>query len=137
MPVSFDPDRLRLTNAAGTEGLLLGRHCQDCDAYIFGSTVFCPQCTSDHLESIDFSRHGTLYSYTVVRVPPVGWPGPVPYVLGQVTLPEGPHVMAEIIACDAASLAIGMPVELAIQLAVDEDSNTTHAVYKWRPCDAI
>lgn len=137
MPVSVDPDRLRLTNVAGTEGVLLGCRCRDCEVYVFGPADFCPQCTSDRLEAVDFSRQGTLYSYTVVRVPPAGWPGPMPYILGQVTLSEGPQVLAEIIGCHETALAIGMPVELAIQLAVDRDSNTTRAVYKWRPCAAI
>ncbi len=133
MPVSVDPNRLRLTNAEGTEGVLLGFCCQECGVSVFGPAVFCQQCTSERLEAVELSRHGTLYSYTIVRVSPAGWPGPVPYILGQIALPEGPQVMAEVIDCDHTALAVDMPVELAIQLVTSEGPETVTAVYKWRP----
>jgi hypothetical protein len=68
------------------------------------------------LEPVELSKHGALYSYTIVRVPPAGWPGPVPYILGQVELPEGPQVLAEVVNCLEADLRIGMAVELALQI---------------------
>ena len=46
MPESVDPTRLRLTNEEGSEGVLLGLRCRDCDTTIFGSGTFCQQCTS-------------------------------------------------------------------------------------------
>ena len=78
---------------------------------MFGPATFCQSCTSDRLEPIELNRHGTLYSYTLVRVPPAGWPGPVPYILGQVELPEGPQVLAEVVDTPVEDLAIGMEVE--------------------------
>ena len=115
MPVSVDSNRLRLTNDTGTEGVLVGFRCRDCGIHVFGPATFCQGCTSDRLESVDLGQHGTLYSYTIVRVPPAGWPGPVPYILGQVELPAGPQVLAELVDCDKEDLRIGMAVVLALR----------------------
>ncbi|PKB64139.1 MAG: hypothetical protein BZY80_03645 [SAR202 cluster bacterium Io17-Chloro-G2] len=133
---SVDPTRLKLTNDEGTRGVLVGTRCQDCQVCVFGPAVFCQACTSSSLEPVELSQRGSLYSYTIVRVPPSGWPGPVPYFLGQVELPEGPQVLAEIIGCREADLKIGMEVELALQpviLASGNGAETTKAVYKWKP----
>ena len=136
MLASVDPTRLKLTNDEGTQGVLVGTRCRDCQVYVFGPAVFCQACTSSNLEPVELSKRGSLYSYTVVRVPPSGWPGPVPYFLGQVELPEGPQVLAEIIGCQEADLKIGMEVELALQPVIldgGEGGGTAKAVYKWRP----
>lgn len=141
MPVSVDANRLRLTNEAGTEGVLLGFRCLECGIHVFGPATFCQGCTSDRLEPVDLSQHGTLYSYTIVRVPPAGWPGPVPYTLGQVQLPEGPQVLAEVVDCPAGDLEIGMAVVLALRPAPGEeaepDKMVGKIVYKWRPASGL
>jgi len=129
---SIDPTRLKLTNEEGTQGVLMGTRCRECQVYVFGAAGFCQACTSSDLETVELSQRGTLYSFTIVRVPPSGWPGPVPYLLGQVEMPEGPQVLAEIIDCQEADLKIGMEVELALQTVATGNEETT-AVYKWRP----
>ena len=133
MPVSVDTKRLKLTNEEGTEGVLLGSRCRDCGIHVFGPATFCQGCTSGNLEPVELSNRGVIYSYTVVRVPPPGWPGPVPYLLGQVDLPEGPQVLAEVIDCPEADLRIGMPMELALQAVSAADEGAQKVVYKWRP----
>ncbi len=130
-PRSVDPLRLRLDDAAGQSGTLLGMRCRDCGVYLFGAATFCQACTSDSLEPVDLSPAGVLYSYTVVRVPPDGWPGPVPYVLGEVELPEGPHVLAEVIDIPEAALKIGLAVRLALREARAAESQLARIVYKW------
>ena len=120
MPDSVDPRRLRITSEEGTEGTLIGFHCRDCGVIVFGPATFCQSCTSFEVEPVDLGTLGTLFSYTIVRIPPAGWPGQVPYILGQVELPSGPQVLAEVIDCDQSDLAIGMPVELAIQAVAAE-----------------
>ena len=138
--VSVDPQRLRLTDKAGESGgagVLLGQSCRQCQVCVFGPAIFCQACSSDDLESVQLSRQGTLYSFTVVRVPPAGWPGKVPYTLGEVELPEGPHVLAEIIDSEPEQLKLGMPMELALERIFVAESNKglgkVLAVYKWRP----
>ena len=69
-PVSVDPQRLRLTDQSGGAGVLMGQRCRRCQVCVFGPAVFCQACSSDDLESVQLGRQGTLYSFTVVRVPP-------------------------------------------------------------------
>ena len=132
-PVSVDPHRLQLTDESGGAGVLLGQRCRQCQVCIFGPAIFCQACSSDDLEPVQLSGQGTLYSFTVVRVPPAGWPGRVPYTLGEVELPEGPHVLAEIIDGEAGGLKLGMSLELALERVPVAETNQVLAVYKWRP----
>ena len=131
--VSVDPSRLRLTDGEGATGVLLGMRCRDCGIYVFGAALFCQSCSSGDLESVELSGRGILYSYTIVRVPPAGWPGPVPYVLGEVELPEGPHVLAEVTDIPEADLKIGLAVAMALQKVQDGAAEPARMVYKWRP----
>ena len=85
------------------------------------------------MDAVELGKQGTLYSYTVVRVPPQGWPGGVPYVLGQIELAEGPQVLAEVIDCPHGELKIGMPVELALLAVESAEGGSERIVYKWRP----
>lgn len=130
---SVDPSRLRLDEDRPTEGSLIGMRCLDCGIYVFGQAVFCQACSSPQLEPAELSRTGSLYSYTIVRVPPDGWPGPVPYVLGEVALPEGPHVLAEVIDFAYEDLRIDMEVGLALREVRSGDSGSPLMVYKWAP----
>lgn len=136
MPVSIDPRRLRITDETGAQGTLIGFRCRECGVSVFGPATFCQSCTSFDLEPVDLGRSGTLFSYTIVRIPPAGWPGEVPYILGQVELPAGPQVLAEVIDCEHSGLAIGMPVELAIQAVPAQEGGDDKLVYKWRPASA-
>ena len=130
-PASVDPGRLRLDAGSNFSGTLVGMRCLDCGIYVFGQAVFCQACSSPRLEPADLSRTGTLYSYTIVRVPPDGWPGPVPYVLGEVELPEGPHVLAEVIDLAHDDLKVGMEVCLAVQEVQSGETGPAFMVYKW------
>jgi uncharacterized OB-fold protein len=136
MADSVDIKRLKLTNKEGTSGVLVGFRCRDCGIHVFGPATFCQACASGNLEPVEFAKKGILYSYTVVRVPPPGWPGQVPYVLGQVELPEGPQVLAEVIECPKDQLKIGLPVELALLRVRSSEEESEKVVYKWRPAPA-
>jgi uncharacterized OB-fold protein len=136
MAESVDPNRLKITDEASREGILIGFRCRDCGTHVFGLATFCQSCTSPELEPADLGRNGILYSYTIVRIPPAGWPGQVPYILGQVELPSGPQVLAEVIDCAHEDLKIGLPVELAIQAVPAEGGGPDKLVYKWRPASS-
>jgi uncharacterized OB-fold protein len=137
LPVSVDPNRLKITNDDASkgplEGTFIGFNCQECDTTVFGPAIFCQSCTSTQLEAVELGGKGILFSYTIVRIPPAGWPGDVPYVLGQVELPQGPQVLAEVIDCEHDDLKIGMAVEMTIQAVPAENGGPDKAVYKWRP----
>ena len=124
--------RLKLLNDQGTEGALLGTRCRQCGAHFFGGVVLCRRCSSGELEPVELSNQGTLYSYTIVRIPPAGWPGGVPYALGQVELPEGPHVISEVVDCPYEKLRVGMKLELALAVGGEDTRGNELVVYKWR-----
>lgn len=132
-PVSVDPNRLKITNNDASGGTLVGFKCNECDTTVFGPAVFCQSCTSTDLEAVELGGKGILFSYTIVRIPPAGWPGDVPYVLGQVELPQGPQVLAEVIDCEHEDLKIGMAVEMVLKAVPAENGGPDKAVYKWRP----
>ena len=132
MSPSIDPQRLKLSDD-GLHGVLLGCQCLDCGVRIFGPATFCQSCTSDNLSPVEFGAKGKLFSYTVVRVPPPGWPGAVPYVLGEVELSEGPHVLAEVVDADSSSLAVGLMMELVVAPVPGHPQGEDVRVYQWRP----
>jgi hypothetical protein len=131
--VSALPDRLRLLDDEGTRGVLLGWRCRGCNEHFFGEVVLCRKCSGRDLESIELGARGTLYSYTIVHVPPPGWKGEVPYVLGQVELPSGPHVLARVMGCQHERLRVGMALDLTTEVATEDDNGTRSMVYAWRP----
>ena len=132
-PVSVDPNRLKITNDDASEGSLIGFKCKECKTTVFGPAIFCQQCTSTDLEAVELGGKGILFSYTIVRIPPAGWPGEVPYMLGQVELPQGPQVLAEVVDCEHDDLKIGMAVEMTLLAVPAENGGPDKAVYKWRP----
>ena len=115
--------------------MLLGTACSGCGAHFFGSVVFCQGCTSADLKPVELGPRGSLYSYTVVRVPPAGWQGDVPYALGQVQTQEGPHVVSEVVGCPFESLKVGMEMELALVVGGEDPEGNELVVYKWRPAE--
>ena len=129
----MDPTRLRLTDPPTLSGVLLGTRCDDCGIHQFGTALFCQACSSANQVAVELGAQGTLYSYTVVHVPPAGWPGPSPYILGEVELPEGPHVLAEIVDCPRELLQVGLAIELDVRAVQANETSLPLAVYKWRP----
>ena len=132
-PVSIDPQRLHITNEDGSTGTLIGFKCNECGASVFGTAIFCQQCTSTDLIAVDLGDKGILFSFTIVRIPPAGWPGDIPYVLGQVELPSGPQVLAEVVDCEHEDLTIGMAVQMVLRAVPAENGGPDKAVYKWCP----
>ena len=115
MAVSVDDRCLRLTDDSGERGRSAGdAGARTVECAFSVRRRFANPARPRISRAIELASEGTLYSYTIVRVPPPGWPGPVPYVLGEVELPEGPHVLAEVVDCAHDDLKVGMPVALAI-----------------------
>lgn len=118
------------------QGVLLGSQCNECGTYFFGAPQFCMRCTSDNLKTVELSKEGKLYTYTVVRQAPPGWQGPVPYTLGSVALPEGPHITSEIVDCPEDRVEIEMPLEVVFRVGGKMADGTEIVVFKWRPKSA-
>jgi uncharacterized OB-fold protein len=128
--VSVDPERFKLDTANLENNVLIGYRCQTCNVYVFGPSTYCQSCSSRSMEEVEFAGTAILYSYTVIHVPPAGWPGRVPYVLGEAELSEGPHVLAELIDSEVNEIETGIKLSLTYELV--QNNNNDIAVYKWR-----
>ena len=117
----------------GTRGVFLGKRCRNCGEYLFGSPTFCLSCSSSELDLVELGQRGILSTYTVIYVPPPGWKGDVPYILGLVELLGGIEVLSEVIDCPKEALKIGMRMELAFKVGGRDNENNEIIVYKWRP----
>jgi uncharacterized OB-fold protein len=60
------------------------------------------------------STTGTIFSYTIVRVPVPGYTGPVPYGLGIVELPEGIRISSVLVTESLENLSIGAAVRFCL-----------------------
>lgn len=123
-------------SSSAEEPHLIGSRCLSCGELFFPrkEIELCGHCQSSEMETVKLSRHGKVYSYTVVtQRPPVYYRAEVPYALGFVELPEGIRIETLFTRCDPGTLRVGMDVEMVIErLHEDEEGNEVMA-YKFRP----
>ncbi len=84
--------------------------CNDCNEYHHYPRALCPFCFSDKTEWRQAKGTGTVYSFSVTRVP-----GRTPYAIAYVTLDEGPSVMTNIVDCDLDTIACGQKVQVTFK----------------------
>ncbi len=114
--------------AAQAHQLKLQR-CDDCNEWIFYPRQVCSECLSPALSWRQVSGLGTVYSYTILRVP--SHPGLVdelPLVVAVVKLDEGPQLTTNIVGCQPEEVVIDMPVTVCFD---DVDETTT--LVKFQP----
>ncbi len=117
---SFRPDVF-----AADSPTLLGSRCTACGRKAFPHREVCPTCGAlDAAETVELSKDGRIYSFTVVRQAPPGLE--TPYVLGYVDLPaDEVRVMSRIEGVTPEDVAIGQSVTLTArrdERAEDEDT---------------
>lgn len=100
---------------ATAEHRLMLPRCTTCSTYRFPPSPFCFACRAQAVEWVEQDGRGSLYSYTVVRhavIPEVA--AALPVVAGVVELPGtgGVRLVASIVDCEPADVAIGAAVEL-------------------------
>lgn len=85
---------------------LLGGRCEACRRVFFPHAPTCAFCRGAGVTVHPLSTTGTIYSFTIVRMPVPGYHGPVPYGLGLVELPDGIRVTSTLMAPDIDDLAV-------------------------------
>jgi len=78
------------------EGKLLGLKCSDCGAITCPPKNSCNKCGSRNLERVFLSGKGTIKTYTVTYVAPVGYEKEAPYTVALVELEEGPWIVGRL-----------------------------------------
>lgn len=111
-------------------GVLLANKCKACRQVFFPKAAFCLTCSNQEMEELQLSRRGTLYTYTIVRMPSMHFEPP--YAIGYVTMPEGINIFAPLIMSDDKPFIIGMDVEVVIEKLWQETDNDIIG-YKFKP----
>ena len=114
---------------------LVGEVCPHCEAKIFPPRDVCPNCGEEAKTRYDFSGHGTIFSYTVMRDAPAGYEQNTPYTVALVKLDEGPVVTAQLTDLGDQPVEIGMPVEMVTRRIRQDGDERGMLVYgyKFRP----
>lgn len=92
-------------------GRLTGIRCRHCAELAIPPKEFCPACHRRAWELVPLAGHGTISSFTVIRVPPRGRAAEVPYAVAVVRLAEGVSLLGRIVDLPIESLRVGLPVK--------------------------
>jgi len=123
------PFRQGLFEEADGEGTLLGARCRQCGQIIFPRRETCLNCLGKDLEPVRLSRHGQLYSYTIVHMPSEHFPPP--YAIGWIELAEGIRVFSQIRGWQESPLKTGRDMRLTIEKLWEEaDREVTGYVFR-------
>jgi len=120
------PRRLRAPRAhdngwwweAIDRGELLIQQCSECGTLRHPPRPMCGSCQSTAWKGIASKGRGTVYSYVVMRHPPIpGYDYPLPIAV--IDLEEGTRIVSNVVGCKPEDVFIGMKVQLSIE-NVDE-----------------
>jgi len=82
--------------ANGEISLYAGR-CRRCGKRSFPTRLRCVNCYGADIDIVPLSRVGNVLTFTIVRMAPAGYAGPVPYVVGQVRIGDDITVLAPLV----------------------------------------
>jgi uncharacterized OB-fold protein/acyl dehydratase len=108
------------------------QQCADCSQWLFFPRAHCPNCGSRHLAWKRVSGEGSLYTYTVARVPTLPeFTDEMPQLLAVVKLDEGPHINTSVVGADPGALRIGQRMRPVFD---QRPGNTT--LLRYAPADS-
>lgn len=94
------------------EGRLTLPHCKSCGHWIFFPRRHCDKCWSQDLEWKEVKGTGTLYTYTLTRVPTLpDFADEMPQKMAVVELDEGVRINTTLIGVDESEIKVGMRVK--------------------------
>lgn len=97
--------------AAVNRGELVRPVCNDCGQSFFVPQFACPRCQSTDWDYQPSTGRGRVYSHTTIHRPPT--PAfTAPYVMADVDVEEGWHLLTWIVDCEPEQVAIDMPVSV-------------------------
>ncbi len=112
---------------------LIGSKCEVCGTHYFPLRHICVKCRrKGKIVEHKFSGKGTVYSYTLVNVPPSGFELEAPYVLAIVQLEEGPKLTAQVVDCEMKDVKIGSPLKMVFRKIQESgDEGLIHYGFKF------
>jgi uncharacterized OB-fold protein/acyl dehydratase len=100
-------------------GELRIQRCPTCGRLRHPPGPMCPSCGAEKQDWVVAAGRGTVFSYVVHHHPKVPGKQP-PFVVALVELDEGVRMLGELIDVDPASVAVGLPVQVALTKIDDE-----------------
>jgi len=134
--ISLEPTVLKVGNAKA-EDVLMGSKCTECERYFFPQRKRCAHCAEPTTEPVELSREGVLSSYSLLTRKPKYCLVDPPYILGEVSIPEGIVIYAVIHSTDPEALEMGQPVRLdTVEIENDENDGDIIA-YRFAPEEVL
>lgn len=112
---------------------LIGSSCRACGEVFSRKRLICAHCYEQDMEETFLSGKGELYTYTIVRAPALGYQGPIPFVVGEIELPEGLRIQSILTDCEPEMLEIGMPMEITLGKLEEDEAGNEIVTYMFRP----
>ena len=128
--IIFHPNALEEKDGALIQ---MGNKCRDCGKTSYPTVELCPFCSSENVEKTPLSTIGTLFSFSITRVP-VGHYKP-PIIGGYVDLPEGTRLFGQIRAHEQ-DVKTGMKLKVETGVLWTEKDGTEVLGYYYVPCKA-
>jgi uncharacterized OB-fold protein len=96
--VPIEPGYFTIPADAAEAPHLLGSRCQSCGEHFFPRRPVCARCRHRGTDDVELSPRGTLYTHTYIYVPLFNSNRATDggYGVGQIDLPEGPRILAEL-----------------------------------------
>lgn len=91
-------------------GRLTAIRCGRCGELAIPPKEFCPACQERAWQPVPLDGHGTISSFTIIRVPPRGHAEEAPYAVAVVKLDEGVSLLGRILDIPLDALKVGMAV---------------------------
>ena len=92
------------------DGKLVGIRCTACGALAVPPKAFCERCGKQAWQTVPLAGHGTIESFTVIRVAPRKFAGEAPYAIAAVRLAEGVSLLGRVVDIPVDEVAVGMSV---------------------------
>lgn len=106
------------------ENQLKIQQCKQCEGWVFFPRNHCSHCLAHDLQWQQVSGEGTLYSYTLTRIPTMPeFSDEMPQALAVVELAQGVRINTTLIDVAEQDIKIGMPVK-AVFDKVSSDGDT-------------
>ncbi len=112
---------------------LCAARCSVCGELHFPAGRDCPFCGSNSCLGEEIGARGRLHVGTVVRNPPPGYSGPVPYGFGLVDTDEGLRVVSALEITDDAELIEGRRLKLVLRCVGNDAEGNEQVAWSYAP----
>jgi len=108
---------------AAKRELLVIQQCSDCGRHRFPATELCSGCLSGEAEWVTASGRGELFSFVIVHhaLDPY-FASRTPYLVADVKLKEGPHMISTLVGHAPSDARIGDPLVVRFEKLNDDFS---------------